>query len=86
MNTLNLQDKKVVKSTATLVRTYIRENFSIISKDMLFYYDLVAGLIEKQITKPVAQRMSIPEILERSYNFEKLFVEQGGAEFIVETI
>ena len=83
---LGLATKKVVASTVALIRGYKRDNFKTLSIELCDFYDLVQGLVELQLNKKAARRMTMAQTLERSYNFEAILAEQGCAGYSVERI
>ena len=77
-STLDLKSKKVVKSTSDLITKFLHENRTTLSNELkLFYYD-VRNLLDFQLTKKKARRMSMNEILERSYNIDKYILAAGA--------
>jgi len=79
--TLNLQDKKVTKSTVKLIAEFKYNNRNELSNELKMFYSDVEGLIDIQLRKCAAQRMSMAEILERAYNIEKYVLAIGAVSF-----
>lgn len=84
MTTLNLNAKKVNKTTATEIRTFVYNNRATLSNEMKMFYGDVAAMIDMQLRKKAAQRLSMVEVLERSYNIDQYIMASGAIS--VETI
>jgi len=84
--TLNLEKFKVVKSTATIIRSFIYENRAALSNEMKLFYGDVASLVERNASKKkcdYSKITDIKEILERAYNIEKYVIAAGALSYEV---
>jgi len=86
MNILNLQNSKVSKGTVKSITEFVYTNRADLSNEMKMFYCDVKCLIERQLTKPSANRMTMPQILERSYNIELYILNAGAASVETEFI
>ena len=81
MELLNLQGKKVTKGTQTAIHTFVYQNKATLSNEMKMLYGDISGIIALQLTKKTANRLTMPEILERAHNIEKYVLAGGAASY-----
>lgn len=81
MTTLNLNSKKVTTSTSKMIAEFIYANRETLSNEMKMFYNNVKGIIDLQLNKKAARRMSMEQILERAYNIESYVLASGAASF-----
>ena len=81
MTTLNLQSKKVTASTSKSIAEFIYSNREALSNELKMFYNDVKGLIDLQLNKKAARRMSMEQILERAYNIESYVLASGATSF-----
>lgn len=86
MHLLDLGSKKVTKGTAESIALFVYSNRTQISLELAAFYQSVKSMIEGQLNKPAAQRMSMTEILERMYNIDQYILNSGAAEVTTEFI
>lgn len=82
----NLNSLKVTKSTSDKIRMFIYENRSQLSKEMIFFYSDVAGMVDYNARKRKSDRskvVNMGEILERVYNIEKYILAAGAISYEV---
>lgn len=84
--TLDLENKKVTKSTVTLITNFIHENKDVLSLELRSFYSDIRSMIEYQLRKKSNQRLSMPQILERVYNIESYIIEAGAISYEVEYV
>lgn len=80
---LNLETKKVTKGTAKLIRLYVYENREQLGWALKLFYSDIAGMIDRQLLKPAASRLSMAEIMERVYNIESYILAAGAVSYEV---
>jgi hypothetical protein len=79
--TMKLANMKVTKGTYKAIIEFNYNNKNVLTKEMLLFYCDVAAMIDLQLTKKAAHRMSMQEILERCYNIEQYVLNAGAASF-----
>ena len=80
----NLNSKKVSKATIKEIQSFVYENRNELSVNMKLFYSDVVAFIDIQLKKCASQRMSMTEILERSYNIETYVLNSGACSYEVE--
>lgn len=86
MTTLNLNSKKVAKQTVNIIAEFVYNNRQVLSNDLKMFYCDVKGIIEMQLNKKAANRLTMEQILERAYNIEGYVLASGAASFETEFI
>lgn len=83
---LNLESKKVVRSTVDLITNYLYENRNVLSNDLLLFYNDVRSIIQNEVRKASTQRLHMNDVLERAYNIESYILAAGAASYEVEFV
>lgn len=88
-NIIGLENFKVVKSTATLIRKFVWENRKTLSNEMKLFYQDVAAMVESNAAKKNGtwhKVSEMKEILEMAYNIEKHVIASGAASYKVQFV
>lgn len=86
MKSLDLQSKKVSKGTEKEITLFVYENRNELGTQQKDFYTVVRGFITREVSKPTGKRMSMAQILERSYNIDAYVLASGAASITTEYI
>jgi hypothetical protein len=86
MNTLNLNNKKVSKGTLAEIVKFVYENRFVLGNEQKLFYSDVQRIMEQELRKPAAKRMTMAAITERAYNIESYILASGAASVTTEFI
>lgn len=86
MTTLNISNLPVSKKTIATITNFVYENKEVLGNEQKMFYADVKGLIEIQLRKPSATRLSMQQITERAYNIDRYILAAGAASVATEFI
>jgi hypothetical protein len=82
----NLSDKKVSKSTLNELNVFVYENCKSFGQEQKLFYSNVRSILERELTKKAANRLSMDQILERAYNIEQHILASGAVSVTTEFV
>ena len=86
MKTLNIATLPVSKKTITQITEFVYVNRAILGNEQKLFYADVKGLIDIQIKKPAANRLTMTQIMERAYNIDAYILASGAASVTTEFV
>jgi hypothetical protein len=86
MKTLNLNNKKVSKGALTEIKNFVYENRLAIGDEQKLFYSDVQRIMEQELRKPAARRMTMTSITERAHNIEYYILAAGATSVTTEFI
>lgn len=83
METFGLENKKVTPSTYKDLANFIYNNRAELHKspELLFFYNDVRSILDRELSKKAANRLTMSEIMERAYNIEQYVLAAGAISF-----
>lgn len=86
MTTLNIANLPVSKKTVAQITVFVYENRATIGNEQKLFYADVKGLIDIQLKKKAANRLTMAQIIERAYNIDAYILAAGAASVTTEFV
>jgi hypothetical protein len=86
MKTLNLNNKPVTLKTHSDIVKFIYENRFFLGNEQKLFYSNVKSILEKELRKPAAGRITMAAITERAYNIDSYILAAGASSITTEFI
>lgn len=86
MKSLSVASLPVSKKTITRITEFVYENRLTIGNEQKLFYADVKGLIDIQLKKTAANRLTMAQIMERAYNIDAYILAAGAASVTTEFV
>lgn len=86
MTTLNIANLPVSKKTVAQITVFVYENRATIGNEQKLFYADVKGLIDIQLKKKAANRLTMAQIMERAYNIDAYILATGAVSVTTEFV